>query len=82
MCRCVAEEKFNSLVAFLRQHKHEKQLVFFRFVRLIATYIKFGIINICFNVSEKSSLLLTKAAFIWSKYSKDINVVKYYYDLK
>ncbi|KAK7125305.1 hypothetical protein R3I93_020856 [Phoxinus phoxinus] len=27
MCR--AEEKFNTLVAFLRQHKHEKQLVFF-----------------------------------------------------
>ncbi|KAJ8261458.1 hypothetical protein COCON_G00171810 [Conger conger] len=26
---CRAEEKFNSLVAFLRQHKHEKQLVFF-----------------------------------------------------
>lgn len=24
-----AEEKFNTLVAFLRQHKHEKQLVFF-----------------------------------------------------
>ncbi|XP_063067455.1 ATP-dependent RNA helicase DDX55 [Engraulis encrasicolus] len=27
MCR--AEDKFNTLVAFLRQHKHEKQLVFF-----------------------------------------------------
>ncbi|ROL46172.1 ATP-dependent RNA helicase DDX55 [Anabarilius grahami] len=27
MCR--AEEKFNTLVAFLRQHKHEKHLVFF-----------------------------------------------------
>ncbi|KAG1971297.1 ATP-dependent RNA helicase DDX55 [Pimephales promelas] len=26
---CRAEEKFNTLVAFLRQHKHEKQLVFF-----------------------------------------------------
>uniref|UniRef100_A0A8C7CU74 ATP-dependent RNA helicase n=1 Tax=Oncorhynchus kisutch TaxID=8019 RepID=A0A8C7CU74_ONCKI len=26
---CRAEDKFNSLVAFLRQHKHEKQLVFF-----------------------------------------------------
>uniref|UniRef100_A0A8C1BQL5 ATP-dependent RNA helicase n=1 Tax=Cyprinus carpio carpio TaxID=630221 RepID=A0A8C1BQL5_CYPCA len=26
---CRAEEKFNALVAFLRQHKHEKQLVFF-----------------------------------------------------
>lgn len=26
---CRAEEKFNILVAFLRQHKHEKQLVFF-----------------------------------------------------
>ncbi|TSM28102.1 ATP-dependent RNA helicase DDX55 [Bagarius yarrelli] len=26
---CRAEGKFNSLVAFLRQHKHEKQLVFF-----------------------------------------------------
>ncbi|CDQ79101.1 unnamed protein product [Oncorhynchus mykiss] len=29
---CRAEDKFNSLVAFLRQHKHEKQLVFFRYV--------------------------------------------------
>ncbi|XP_062870869.1 ATP-dependent RNA helicase DDX55 isoform X2 [Trichomycterus rosablanca] len=27
MCR--TEEKFNTLVAFLRQHKHEKQLIFF-----------------------------------------------------
>ncbi|XP_058473987.1 ATP-dependent RNA helicase DDX55 [Solea solea] len=27
MCR--SEDKFNNLVAFLRQHKHEKQLVFF-----------------------------------------------------
>ncbi|XP_064163611.1 ATP-dependent RNA helicase DDX55 [Anguilla rostrata] len=26
---CRTEEKFNTLVAFLRQHKHEKQLVFF-----------------------------------------------------
>ncbi|XP_043952595.1 ATP-dependent RNA helicase DDX55 [Gambusia affinis] len=26
---CRAEDKFNNLVAFLRQHKHEKQLVFF-----------------------------------------------------
>ncbi|KPP56302.1 hypothetical protein Z043_126102, partial [Scleropages formosus] len=26
---CRADEKFNTLVAFLRQHKHEKQLVFF-----------------------------------------------------
>ncbi|XP_024154728.1 ATP-dependent RNA helicase DDX55 [Oryzias melastigma] len=26
---CRADEKFNHLVAFLRQHKHEKQLVFF-----------------------------------------------------
>uniref|UniRef100_A0A671PAL8 ATP-dependent RNA helicase n=1 Tax=Sinocyclocheilus anshuiensis TaxID=1608454 RepID=A0A671PAL8_9TELE len=26
---CRAEEKFSTLVAFLRQHKHEKQLVFF-----------------------------------------------------
>lgn len=26
---CRAEDKFNSLVTFLRQHKHEKQLVFF-----------------------------------------------------
>ncbi|XP_030291441.1 ATP-dependent RNA helicase DDX55 [Sparus aurata] len=26
---CRAEDKFNSLVAFLRQHKHEKNLVFF-----------------------------------------------------
>lgn len=26
---CRAEDKFNTLVAFLRQHKHEKQLVFF-----------------------------------------------------
>ncbi|XP_023664089.1 ATP-dependent RNA helicase DDX55 [Paramormyrops kingsleyae] len=26
---CRAEEKFNTMVAFLRQHKHEKQLVFF-----------------------------------------------------
>ncbi|KAM6902949.1 ATP-dependent RNA helicase DDX55 [Xenentodon cancila] len=26
---CRAEEKFNNLVAFLRQHKHEKHLVFF-----------------------------------------------------
>ncbi|CAL8278402.1 unnamed protein product [Merluccius merluccius] len=26
---CRIEEKFNNLVAFLRQHKHEKQLVFF-----------------------------------------------------
>ncbi|CAB1318247.1 unnamed protein product, partial [Coregonus sp. 'balchen'] len=26
---CRVEDKFNSLVAFLRQHKHEKQLVFF-----------------------------------------------------
>lgn len=29
---CRAEDKFNSLVTFLRQHKHEKQLVFFRFL--------------------------------------------------
>uniref|UniRef100_A0A4W6DDU0 ATP-dependent RNA helicase n=1 Tax=Lates calcarifer TaxID=8187 RepID=A0A4W6DDU0_LATCA len=26
---CKSEDKFNNLVAFLRQHKHEKQLVFF-----------------------------------------------------
>ncbi|XP_054613515.1 ATP-dependent RNA helicase DDX55 isoform X1 [Dunckerocampus dactyliophorus] len=26
---CRSEDKFNNLVAFLRQHKHEKQLVFF-----------------------------------------------------
>ncbi|TRY53977.1 hypothetical protein DNTS_015539 [Danionella cerebrum] len=26
---CRADEKFNTLVAFLKQHKHEKQLVFF-----------------------------------------------------
>lgn len=26
---CRSEEKFNTLVAFLRQHKHEKQLLFF-----------------------------------------------------
>lgn len=29
---CRAEDKFNNLVAFLRQHKHEKLLVFFRSV--------------------------------------------------
>lgn len=28
---CRTEDKFNTLVAFLRQHKHEKQLVFFRY---------------------------------------------------
>lgn len=27
---CRAEDKFNNLVAFLRQHKHEKLLVFLR----------------------------------------------------
>ncbi len=30
---CRAEDKFNSLVTFLRQHKHEKNLVFFRYVK-------------------------------------------------
>lgn len=29
---CRAEDKFNNLVAFLRQHKYEKLLVFFRSV--------------------------------------------------
>ncbi len=26
--------------------------------------------------------MLTKAAFIWSKYNKNSNIVKYYYNLK
>ena len=30
---CRAEDKFNTLVTFLRKHKNEKQLVFFRCVR-------------------------------------------------
>lgn len=30
---CRSEDKFNNLVAFLRQHKHEKNLLFFRWVK-------------------------------------------------
>uniref|UniRef100_A0A3Q1HL82 ATP-dependent RNA helicase n=2 Tax=Anabas testudineus TaxID=64144 RepID=A0A3Q1HL82_ANATE len=44
---CRSEDKFNNLVAFLRQHKHEKQLVFFStcacveyFGRALETLIK------------------------------------------
>lgn len=32
---CRTEDKFNTLVAFLRQHKHEKQLVFFRYLKAL-----------------------------------------------
>ncbi len=32
-----------------------------------------------FNAFERS---LTKTAFIWSKYSKNSNIVEYYYNLK
>ncbi|XP_053501760.1 ATP-dependent RNA helicase DDX55 [Ictalurus furcatus] len=44
---CRTEDKFNTLVAFLRQHKHEKQLVFFStcacveyFGRVLEVFIK------------------------------------------
>ncbi|CAB1428579.1 unnamed protein product [Pleuronectes platessa] len=44
---CKAEDKFNNLVAFLRQHKHEKNLVFFNtcagveyFGKVLETVIK------------------------------------------
>ncbi len=31
---------------------------------------------------RKPIFILTKAAFIWSKYSKNSNFVKYYYNFK
>ncbi|XP_030625106.1 ATP-dependent RNA helicase DDX55 [Chanos chanos] len=37
---CRTEEKFNTLVAFLRQHKHEKQLVFFSTCACVEYYGK------------------------------------------
>lgn len=37
---CRAEDKFNQLVAFLRQHKHQKQLVFFRCRNVIVVFIR------------------------------------------
>ncbi len=30
----------------------------------------------------KKSLMITKAAFIWLKYSENSNIVKYYFNLK
>uniref|UniRef100_A0A6Q2YX69 ATP-dependent RNA helicase n=1 Tax=Esox lucius TaxID=8010 RepID=A0A6Q2YX69_ESOLU len=40
---CRAEDKFNSLVAFLRHHKHEKQLVFFSGVLVCTDVMARGI---------------------------------------
>ncbi len=46
------------------------------FVFMYNTYQKFGIIMFCLYFWK--SLILPMAAFIWSKYSKNSNNVKYY----
>ncbi len=46
------------------------------------THQKFGIIQIFSKCFHKKSLMLTKAAFIWSLDSKNSNIVKYYYIFK
>ncbi len=41
---------------------------------------KFGVCKIFYGF--KISLIITMAAFIWSKYSKNSNIVNYYFNLK
>ncbi len=45
------------------------------------TVQKFRVCKI-FKYFWKMSLMLTKATFIWLKYSKNSNIVKHYYNLK